>query len=89
MRTKEGFKLRKMAGEYIVVGEGRSRVNFNKMIVLNKTAGYLWEQVEGKDFDARTLAGLLMEQYEIDEPTALRDSEALAAKWVEAGIAEE
>lgn len=45
MRIKEGFVLREIAGEKIVSGEGLNQINFNKMITLNPTAAYLWENI--------------------------------------------
>ena len=47
MKIKEGFILRKICGEYVVVGEGLAQVNFNKMLSLNASAAYLWEQFQG------------------------------------------
>lgn len=88
MRLKEGFRLRNLCREYIVVAEGRQQVNFNKMIALNATAAYLWQNVEGKEFTVQDLADLLTAEYEVDAKTALKDSELIAQKWMEAGIAE-
>lgn len=88
MRLKEGFRLRNLCREYIVVAEGLQQVNFNKMIALNATAAYLWQKVEGKEFTVQDLADLLTAEYDVDAETALKDSEAIAQKWMEAGIAE-
>ena len=52
MKIKEGFILRKICGEYVVVGEGLAQVNFNKMLSLNASAAYLWEQFQGKEAGA-------------------------------------
>ena len=89
MRILEGFKMRTLGKERIIVGEGLERINFNKMIVLNESAAYLWESVIGREFDAQSLSDLLQERYDVDEETALKDSQAIAAKWLEAGIAAE
>ena len=89
MEIKEGFELRKIGRDHIVVAEGLKTVNFNKMIVLNESAAYLWESVIGREFDAQSLSDLLQERYDVDEETALKDSQAIAAKWLEAGIAAE
>ncbi len=89
MKTAEGFILRSLAKEYIITAENIQNVNFNKLISLNESAAYLWQSVQGKEFDADTLADLLVERYEIDRETALRDSEAIIEKWKEAGIATE
>ncbi len=87
MKTVEGFTLRSLAKEYIITAEDVRNINFNKLISLNESAAYLWESVNGKEFDANTLADLLVERYEVDRETALRDSEAIIEKWKEAGIA--
>ena len=88
MRTVEGFRLRPLGAEFIVTGESIKQVNFNKMISLNDSAAYLWREVEGKDFSVDDLADLLVARYEIDRETALKDSGAIAEKWIEAGIVE-
>lgn len=82
--------MRKLGLEHIITAEGVELINFNKMIALNESAAFLWESVQDKDsFTVETLADLLVEQYGIDKELALKDSAAVAAKWIEAGIAEE
>ncbi len=88
MKIKEGFVLRSIGDNYMVVGEGLARIDFNKIISLNSTAAFLWKAVQDKEFDAGTLKDLLLGEYEVDEATALRDAEALLEKWVEAGLVE-
>ena len=89
MKTINGFRMRKLGREYIITAEGVELINFNKMIALNESAAYLWENVQDKEFTVETLADLLVEQYGIDRELALKDSAAVAQKWIEAGIAEE
>lgn len=88
MKLSSGFRMRRLGAEHIVTAEGAGQVNFNKMISLNSSAAYLWQSVEDKEFTVEDLADLLVEKYEIDRETALRDSAVLAEKWIEAGIAE-
>ena len=45
MKVIKGFKLRPLGGEYILIGESVELVNFNKMITMNESAAYLWQQV--------------------------------------------
>ena len=49
MKIKEGFVLRQMCGENIVAGEGLEHINFNKLISLNSTAAFLWQELVGKE----------------------------------------
>lgn len=88
MKIKEGFVLREMCGEHIVAGEGIEHINFNKLISLNSTAAFLWNEVIGKEFTAENMAELLISRYGIDKELALKDSERLINAWIEAGIAE-
>ncbi|MBO5311330.1 MAG: PqqD family protein [Bacteroidales bacterium] len=88
MKTKDGFILREMCGEYIISGEGLEHINFNKLISLNSTAAFLWNAVVGKEFTAESMAQLLVDEYGIDMELALKDSKALCQSWIEAGIAE-
>lgn len=89
MKIREGFRMRKLGRDHIVVGEGLKTINFNKMIVLNETAAYLWESVFGREFTKENLAALLKEQYEVDDQTASRDAAAVADKWLELGLTQE
>ena len=89
MKIIEGFVLRPLGEEFIVIGEGIAQINFNKMISLNSTAAFLWENVEGKDFTVEDLTKLLTDNYEVEEERAASDAAAIAAKWIEAGIVSE
>lgn len=81
--------MRKLCNEYIITGEGIAQIDFNKMIVLNESAAYLWESFEdGSEFTEDDLAAKLVERYDIDMERAKNDSAVIARKWIEAGIAE-
>lgn len=86
MRIIEGFILRNVLGQATIVGEGVGQIDFNKLITLNDSAAYLWQSVEGKEFDVQTLANLLVDKYGIDQDTALIDAKAIANKWIEIGV---
>ncbi len=88
MKIKEGFKLRKLGNERILVSESSKNVDFNKLIAFNETAAFLWENIEGKEFTPDTLADMLLSAYDVDADRALADARTLCAKWKEAGIAE-
>lgn len=86
MRLLDGFVLRSIAGEYIVTGEGLARVDFSKVISLNASAAFLWQQLEGKDFTAETLVDLLTARYDVDPALARADVDRLLAEWRNAGL---
>lgn len=89
MKAKQGFKLRPLGNEYILIGESVEQINFNKMITMNESAAYLWQKVEdGHAFTAEDLAALLCEEYEVSPEQALKDAQATIESWHEAGITE-
>ena len=89
MRIKEGFILRTICGEHVVVGEGLSQVNYNKLISLNGSAAWLWEQVKGRDFSAEDLTALLLDRYEVAEEQARADALKLLNVWKENNLVTE
>ena len=86
MKTKKGFRLRELGGDYILIGESAELVNFNNLITFTEAAAYLWQKVEGKNFDVETLAQLLLDEYEVSEDIAREDAQATIDDWKELGI---
>lgn len=89
MKTIEGFVLRPLGEEYIVIGEGIAQVDFNRMISMNSSAAYLWKKVEGQEFTVEDLRDFLLEEYEVDPETAAADAAEVAEQWIKAGIVSE
>lgn len=89
MKVKNGFNLREVCGENIIVAEGDENIDFSNIISMNESAAYLWQEVQKlNNFTIDTLTQLLCEQYEIDEATAKKDVTTLATQWAAAGIIE-
>ncbi len=72
MRIKDGFILRKIAGNYIVVGVGEAAAGFNSMINVNETGAFLWERLSGGATKEELLEALRSE-YDVGEETAKKD----------------
>jgi hypothetical protein len=88
MKIKKGFKLRAICGENVIVAEGVENIDFSRIISMNESAAYLWNNVQGAVFDVEYLTKLLLEEYEVDEAIARRDAVLIIDKWLEAGIIE-
>ncbi len=89
MRQKKGFTLRTVCGEHVIVAEGLEVINFNKLLSLNESAAYLWEQAAALgDFTAEQLADKLCEEYEVTHEQALADVDKMIAQWQEIGVVE-
>jgi hypothetical protein len=88
MKTKKGFKLRSICGENVIVAEGIENIDFSKIISMNESAAYLWQNIEGKEFTEKELVDLLTAEYEVDEATARQDVATMLQQWTEAGMLE-
>lgn len=72
MKIKEGFILRTVAGQNVVVPVGSNAMNFNAAITLNDSAAFLWKQLESEKTEQELLVALT-DEYEIDSATAKGD----------------
>ena len=82
MKIKNGFVLREVCGERVIVGEGLGAVNFGKLLVLNETAAWLWQQAQNMgDFTIESLAEKLCEEYEVTADEAKADVTDIIASW--------
>ena len=86
MRILEGLVLRPLGNDYIVTGDGISRVDFSKVVSMNPTAAYLFQELKDRDFTPEDMAGLLTDRYDVSAETALADARSLAASWKDAGL---
>ena len=79
MKIKSMYKVRQVAGEYLIVGQGRLNADMTKVISLNDTAVLLWKELAEKDFTCDDAADVLVTVYGIDKERALND----ASKWID------
>ena len=85
MRIKNGFVLREVAGQAMVIATGEASKNFHGMIKLNDTGKEIWLGLqEGLSEDA--IACRMQEKYEIDVAEAQQDVKAFVDKMKEAGF---
>lgn len=86
MKINEGFELRDVCGAKVVLAFGEEHMDFSKVIMLNETAAYLWQAVQGKEFTADEMVDLLCQEYEVEPAQAKADVEEMLAKWKEQGV---
>ena len=72
IKIKDGFVLRQVAGNYIVIGVGGDAVNFNGMVTINETGAFLWKLLEA-GCDKEDLLAALLKEYDVDEESAKKD----------------
>ena len=68
MKLKEGFLLRQVAGQTVVLPAG-GELDVNMMITLNDTGAFLWHRL-AEETDESTLIAALLAEYDVDEETA-------------------
>jgi hypothetical protein len=86
MKINEGFALRKVCDENVIVAFGRKNIDFSKVISLNESAAYLWNAVVGREFTSQEMADLLCKEYDVDAETALNDVTEMLESWKSVGL---
>ena len=85
MKIKEGFILREVAGDVVVLPSGDLEIN--AMITLNETGATLWKRLE-QEAELSDLTAALLAEYDVDEATASAAAEQFIAKLKEHGFLE-
>jgi hypothetical protein len=89
MRIKKGFKLREVCGQNVIMGEGLEAINFGKLLALNESAAWLWQQAQDMgDFTIEALADRLYDEYEITLEQAKTDVAEIITEWQNIGVVE-
>ena len=88
MRIKEGFELREVCGEHIVMAHGDKNIDFSKVISLNESATVMWNAVVGKDFCTEELVTALLDVYDAEEDKVREDVKRAVHEWKEIGLIE-
>lgn len=79
MRINQKYKLRKIAGECVVIMQGEYGVDFTKIISFNETSEWLWNNFFDKEFTSKDVEELLLSRFEVNRDIAARD----ALNWIE------
>lgn len=87
MKIKEGFVLRNVVDEFIVMPTGDNIAKFEGAVVLNEVSAFIFKQLETPVSRDDLLAAMLNE-YDVDEATAAADLDALLEKFAEMGVLE-
>ena len=81
MKIKNGFVLRTVAGETVVLPTGAT-ADVDMMITLNDTGRFLWECLQ-KDTDENALVEALLGEYEVSREKAADAVTAFVARLKE------
>ncbi|MBE6712630.1 MAG: PqqD family protein [Ruminococcaceae bacterium] len=86
MKIKDGYLLKEVGGNFVVVPVGN--VSFNGMLSLNETAVLIWKKLEEGCTEADLLSAFL-EEYDVTEDRAKKDISLFVEKLKKAGILDE
>ncbi len=85
LKIKEGFVLKNIADNYVVVSVGEGNVDFNSMITTNETGAFLWELIE-KGATKEELVKAVLAEYDADEAVVTADVERFVQKLSDKNI---
>ena len=85
MKIADGFILRKVAGDYVVVAVGGAVKKFNGVISLNETGAFMWKLLSD-GITEEDLVKAVLNEYSVDEKTAETGVKAFVAKLKEADL---
>lgn len=87
MKIKEGFVIREVMGNHVVVAVGEASLRFRGMIKLNDTAADIWNCIlEGMDESA--ICDALFDQYDVERSVLEADVKKTLAEMAEHGFLE-
>lgn len=78
MKIKEGYLLREVAGQFLVVPVGSQAISFNGIITLNKTGKVIWEVLQ-KETSKQAIIEALTHRFEVSIEQASQDIDAFLA----------
>lgn len=77
MKVQENLFIRCIGDEYMMVCNTPEGMNYSNIVHLSESAAFLLENTGKKEFVVEDWVNLLMEHYEIDEKTAIKDVQEL------------
>lgn len=88
MKIKSQYSVRNVAGENVVIIQGRYGADMTRIITLNDSALLMWNSLFGKEFEAADAAQVLLDNYDVEESVAKRDAQVWIERLVENGLIE-
>lgn len=87
MKAKDGFVMRTIVDEYMIMPTGANISRFDGTVVLNAVSAFLWEKLQTPTTRTELLNALL-EEYDVPKETAEKDLDALLQRFAEYGLIE-
>lgn len=78
MKFNSNYILREIAGESLLVRQGRDGIDMTRVVALNPSGAFLYGKFKENDFNEEDLAHALAEEFAIDISIARND----ACNWL-------
>ena len=88
MKIKEGFILKEIAGNFVVVPIGENLVDFSSMITTNETGAFLWGKLQNGATEDELCQSILGEYEGVSFEEALSDVKEFVNTLKEKNIVE-
>ena len=88
MKAKDGFVLRNVVDEYILMPVDDTILQFDGAVLLNEVSAFVWNQIQTPVSKADLLKSIL-EEFEVEEEAAAHDLDNLLETFAGFGIIEE
>ena len=88
MKIKEGFLLRQVGGNYVIVPVGAQSVDFRCIITLNEVGAFLWQKLTA-DCTVADLVEAILAEYDVTADIATADVERFVASLREKNLLDE
>lgn len=85
MKAKEGFVLRIIADEYILMPVGDNITKFKGSVLLNEVSAFVWKKMREETSKEEILTAVTNE-FEVERELAARDIDALLIQLTEYGV---
>lgn len=85
MRIKNGFVLREVAGQVMVIATGEASKDFHGMIKLNGTGKIIWEGLQ-ENLSEEEIVSRLQNMYQVEREQAAADTRAFLNQMEEMGF---
>ena len=74
MKINDGFVLKEIVGEQVIMPAGENITKFDGAVVLNDVSAFIYNTIQANpDIELDTLAEKITEEYEVDLETAKKD----------------
>ena len=88
MKAKQGFVLRNIVDEFILMPTGDNIGKFNGSVLLNEVSAFIWEKLQNP-ISKEDLLKAILDEFEVERAVAATDLNALLAKLKEYDVIED